>query len=102
METRDPFLIRFSQDSVSAQFRDGTTVEDLAAALKAGEVEPGAVEPIRICLREGNWYTLDNRRLLAFRLAGVDVPVVPATPTETEAQRWKFTTTCEGLKVRIR
>ncbi len=43
-------------------------------------MSPGEVQPIRIFQdEEGNWWTLDNRRLMAFQMAGMDVPVVPAT-----------------------
>jgi hypothetical protein len=51
---------------------------------------------------EGRLYTLDNRRLEAFRRAGLEVPYRMATPDEADSERWKFTTTNQGLSVIVR
>ena len=40
--------------------------------------------PIRLVEREGHLISIDNRRLEAFRRAGVDVPTRMATPAEIE------------------
>ena len=90
----NPNVIRFSQDSIKAGFKDPTfgTIDDLAAGLKNGTVKPGSIEPIRLVERDGNLVSIDNRRLEAFRRAGVDVPTRMATPAEIQQaiQQGKF------------
>ena len=63
----DPNQVRFSQGSVSIRFRDGGTIEDLAQGLKAGRIRSSDVPPLRLVERDGLFFTLDNRRLEAFR-----------------------------------
>lgn len=98
----DPKQVRFSQDSINYRFKNGSTVDELAEALKTGRVRPETTPPIRLVERNGQLYTLDNRRLEAFRRAGLDVPFRMATDEEIAAEAWKFTTTNEGISVRIR
>ena len=62
----------------------------------------GDSEAIRIFERDGKLFTLDNRRLEAFRRAGVDVPVRMATQQEIAEESWKFTTHNDGVSIRIR
>jgi filamentous hemagglutinin len=83
-------------------FRDGTSINDLVEGLRSGRIRPHDVPAIRIFERNGKLYTLDNRRLEAFRRAGVDVPVQMATSQEIAEEAWKFTTPNEGLSIRIR
>jgi hypothetical protein len=100
--TIDPFQVRFSQSTISYRFRDGRTIDDLAEDLRSGRVSPEDVPPVRVSERLGSLYTLDNRRLEAFRRARVDVPYVLATDADVAAEVWKFTTTNEGTSVRVR
>jgi hypothetical protein len=100
--TIDPNEVRFSQRSVSYRFRDGRTIDQLAEGLRIGAVKPAEVPPIRLVARGGRWFTLDNRRLEAFRRAGVEVPFREATAAEVAAEGWKFTTTNEGVSVVVR
>jgi hypothetical protein len=102
LDTISPLRVRFSQRSVSARFRDGRTIDELAELLRAGVVRPEDVEPIRLVVRNDLLFTLDNRRLEAFRRAGLDVPYRMATDDEIAAEAWKFTTADQGLTVRIR
>src|SRR5437660_115383 len=98
----DPHSIRFSQSSISNRFRDGGTIDDLAAGLRSGSIRPEDVPPLRLIEREGCYFTLDNRRLEAFRRANAAIPWRLATPEEVAAESWKFTTTNEGVSVRVR
>src|SRR4051794_21291786 len=102
MPTLDPSQVRFSQSSIRATFRDGTSIDALAAALRTGAVSPDDIPPIRVCLRAGLLFTLDNRRLEAFRRAGLPVPYRMATPEEEASEAWKFTTQNEGTSIRVR
>jgi hypothetical protein len=98
----NPWSIRFSQASIKATFQDGTSIEDLAAGLRSGHIRPYDVPAIRVFERDRKLFTLDNRRLEAFRRAGVDVPVRMASPQEITDEAWKFTTPNEGVSIRIR
>jgi hypothetical protein len=98
----EPKEVRFSQRSVSFQFRDGSTIDDLAQGLQAGRILPSDVPPLRLVERNGLLFTLDNRRLEAFRRAGVNLPWRMATEEEIAADSWKFTTTNQGISVRVR
>lgn len=98
----DPATVRFSQSSVSPSFSSGGSIENLAAGLRSGDIPPGEVPPIRLVERDGNLFTLDNRRLVAFQQAGVSVPYRMATAAEENAEKWKFTTTNAGTSIRIR
>ena len=82
----NPNTIRFSQDSIKAGFQNAAygTIDDLAAGLRSGTVKPSSIEPIRLVEREGHLILIDNRRLEAFRRAGVDVPNRMATPAEIQ------------------
>lgn len=58
----------------SCRFDDGRSVEQLAQGLRNSTIKPAEIPPIRLVVRDGQLFTLDNRRLLAFQTAGVDVP----------------------------
>ena len=98
----DPFQVRFSQHSISRRFKTGETIDDLAIRLRAGRIELASIPPIRVVERRGLLFTLDNRRLEAFRRAGVDIPYRMASAEEAAGEEWKFTTTNDGLSVRVR
>jgi hypothetical protein len=102
MDRIEPSGVRFSQDSIKATFRDGGTIDELADGLRTGAVKPEDVAPIRLFERDGKLFTLDNRRLEAFRRAGVHVPYRMATPEEIQEESWKFTTRNQGLFIRVR
>jgi RHS repeat-associated protein len=102
----DPNLVRFSQDSVKSTFRNGAGVNDAIAALRGpdGASVAARFPPIRLFESEGRLFTLDNRRLLAFSMAGREVPFRMATAAEisqegtrklstTAAQGWGWTIT---------
>jgi hypothetical protein len=98
----DPSTVRFSQSSVSPTFSAGGTINDLAEGLGNGTINPADVPPIRVVQQGEDLVSLDNRRLLAFQMAGVDVPYVMASPEEAAAEAWKFTSTNGGTSIRIR
>jgi hypothetical protein len=101
-ESIDPALVRFSQDSIKGTFKNGGSVDDLAAGLKSGAIKPGDVPPIRVVERDGNLFTLDNRRLEAFRRTGVPIRYRYASPEEAANEAFKFTTRNGGQSVRVR
>jgi hypothetical protein len=101
-KTIDPATVRFSQSSISPNFSAGGSVDDLAAGLRGGTVKAGEVPAIRLVEKEGSRFTLDNRRLEAFRRAETPVPYRMATPEEAAAEAWKFTTKNGGTSIRVR
>lgn len=98
----NPREIRFTQDSISQNFRDGSSVFDLSESLRTGQVIPSDIPPIRVFERDGNLYSLDNRRLAAFQMAGVDVPITAATPAQVARDAFKMTSKTDGQSIRIR
>jgi hypothetical protein len=95
--------IRFTQDSISATFKDGSSVDDLINGLKSGKISPNDVPAIRIFEKDGVIYSLDNRRLYAFKEAGIDnINYVWATPEEIANEAWKMTTNNGGVTIRVR
>jgi len=100
--TVSPTRIRFSQDSATAEFGNGTSISDMANGLKNGTLDPTSVPPIRLVARDGEIFTLDNRRLIAFQEAGVDVPYRMATPEEIAKEGWKFTTSNGGTSIQLK
>jgi len=95
--------IRFSQDSISPSFSNGSLVDDMVTGLKGGTIKPNDVPAIRILEKDGAIFTLDNRRLYAFQEAKVDnIPYRWATPEEIANESWKFTTTNGGTSAKVR
>lgn len=97
----DPFQVRFRQKSIANRFREGRTIEELAEELRSGGINPEDVPPLRLVEINGVYFTLDNRRLEAFRRAGVAIPWRMAAPEEVAAEAWKFTTDNDGKSVQF-
>jgi len=72
--TFDPRRIRTPQDTARSTFRDGRSVAAMAEGLRVGRLKATDVEPVRIVEKDGMIWTLDHRRLIAFREAGVHIP----------------------------
>ena len=98
----DPHTVNFSQSSIKGSFSNGGSVDELAQGLKNGSVDPSSIPPIRLLEKDGQLFTLDNRRLETFRRAGVDIPYKMATSQEIASQGWKFTTRNGGKSIRVR
>jgi hypothetical protein len=74
-DTANPNDILFTQDTVSPNFEDSTTITERVKQLKAGQ-SPDSVPIIKVVEYEGKLWTLGNRRLLMFQNAGVtDIPI---------------------------
>jgi filamentous hemagglutinin len=98
----NPKDIRFTQDSVSSNFKDGQTLQSTIDGLKSGRVSPDDFPPIRVFEKDGAVYSLDNRRLLAASEAGVPIKVVPATAAEVAKEGRKVTTPNKGSIICVR
>ena len=99
----NPKEVRFMQSSIKNQTGEYTVLGN-AEALKAGTLKPEDMPLIRLWKDDdGKIWTLDHRRLAAFRLAELEsVPFVWATEEEVNNQMWKMTTTTDGLTIRLK
>jgi RHS repeat-associated protein len=97
-----PRLVRFSQDSIKSTFKNGASLREMVTGLLDGGIDPSKVPAIRLVDMDGVLYTLDNRRLEAFRRAGMDVPYRMATRQEAAKESWKFTTNNNGRTIQVR
>ena len=71
-----PSDVNFSQPTVSQNFSKNVTINETAAQLRRGDVTPSDIPKIRVVDRDGQLFTLDNRRLAAFQAGGVKkIPV---------------------------
>ena len=98
----DPKSIRFTQNSISRNFKDKRTLQSLVDDLKAGKISADDIPAIRVFEKEGKTFTLDNRRLKAFQEAGVPIRTVKATSEEITNEAWKMTTKTDGLTIKVR
>lgn len=98
----DPNEVRFTQSSVRSHFADGGSIDDLAEALRTGIIKPEEIPPLRLFVKNGVYYSLDNRRLEAFRRAAMPIPFRLATPEEVVAESRKLTTSNDGVSIKIR
>jgi hypothetical protein len=102
MDTMDAKSVRFSQRSIAATFRDGSSADELAVRLRDGTIDPVSLPEIQLIERDGTLYSLDNRRLYAAQQAGVTVRHRMATAEEIRQERYKFTTINDGTSIETR
>lgn len=101
--TMNPHEIRFCQDDISRNFQNNMgSVEELANSLMKGTVKAEQIPPIKLFYSDSLLYSLDNRRLAAFKQANLPIQYEMATYKEVEKFWWKFTTENKGTSIRIR
>ncbi|WP_066913742.1 RHS repeat-associated core domain-containing protein [Millisia brevis] len=100
----DPTEVRFSQDSISHEFRNGQPLQLVVDGLRSGEISPGSFPPIEVVIRDGELFSLDNRRLAVFQMANEEVPyrLIPLDSLTAEFQSRRFSTETMGESVSIR
>ena len=101
-----PSILRFTQCSVGATFRNGVSLVETACALAEGHIALDDIEPIRIVYWENHWWSLDNRRLAVFRLlefVGL-IDLVPVQRVRVSWSEWerKFDTDTFGAEAVVR
>ncbi|EJF9181254.1 RHS domain-containing protein, partial [Salmonella enterica] len=96
----NPKDVRYMQSSIKNQTGEYTVLGN-AEALLNGTLKPSALPPIKIWKDNlGKIWTLDHRRLAAFKLAGLDsVPFKWASPNEVANQMRKMTTKTDGKSI---
>uniref|UniRef100_A0A8W8KB38 Uncharacterized protein n=1 Tax=Magallana gigas TaxID=29159 RepID=A0A8W8KB38_MAGGI len=100
-----PSEIYYSQDSIKNTFDNGQSIYSTLRMCKEDPFEIDLIPRMRVCMKNGKWFTLDNRRLWVFR--GLEesghitlVDVIRVSSDRLTAR--KFTTTNDGVSVRIR
>jgi len=104
-EYANPKNIRYTQDSINGKFKDKSSILKLINGLKNGSISPDSIPPIRVYVKNGKIYSVDNRRLFAFKEAGVKVKITRISKEEWKYQTEtlkKFTTQNDGVSVRVR
>jgi len=99
---RSPQPIRYTQDSIAGTFKNGRTLQQTISDLRAGKLSPDQIPPIRVFQKNGQLFTLDNRRLYVFKAANVKIRTVEATAQEIAAEKFKFTSRNNGVSIRVR
>ncbi len=98
----NPKTIRFTQKSINNEFSNGRTLRSVINDLKVSNISSNDFPPIRVFQRNGQTFTLDNRRLKVFQEAGIRIRTVSATKEEIINEAWKFTTINNGISIHIR
>ena len=99
--------VRFSQNSIAQEFQNGqgSVLQQAAEWARNGE-PPDDLPPIRLFERDGNLFSLDNRRLFTGQMANVDLSYRMATQSEINKElngpKSKFTTANEGTGIEMR
>mmetsp|Transcript_47672 Transcript_47672/g.132934 ORF Transcript_47672/g.132934 Transcript_47672/m.132934 type:complete len:106 (-) Transcript_47672:360-677(-) len=73
----NPQKLMYPQDGISAWFSCGRSVMEAVEQLRSGEVCVEDFPPIKVVQYRGELWSMDNRRLFAFKEAGI---------TEVEAE----------------
>lgn len=103
-----PSEIRYTQDSISRRFQNGTLLEEAVEKLVRGESHIDDFPPIRVFREKGIVYSIDNRRLfvfksLAHRLPHITVPVHwPHWLDGSSVDARKRTNRTGGLEIQVR
>ena len=100
-----PSEIFYSQDSICKKFNNGDTIYSTLNECRDNLLQVDSIPNIRVCPKNGRWYTLDNRRLWGFkrleeegRITDIEVDTVGSGLLTAE----KFTTENGGVSIRIR
>jgi hypothetical protein len=99
----NPKDINFMQSTIKNE-TGGYTVIGNAEAIKSGSLKATDIPLIRVWKDEtGRIWTLDHRRLAAFRIAGSkEIPVQWVSSEIAIKQIWKMTTKSSGASVRLK
>ena len=92
------------QSSIKNTTGDYTVLGNIDA-LKSGDLLPSQLgSPIKVWKdADGVIWSLDHRRLAAFKEAGIsEIPVEWATRAEVKNQAWKMSTKTDGLSIRLK
>ena len=97
----NPQKIRYTQDSISKNFHDGRSVDDMISGLMNGSISPDDVKAIRVFEENGKLYSIDNRRLYAFKQADMDRIKIKRI-SKNQIPPGRRSTPNDGLSIRVR
>ncbi|WP_032927083.1 SpvB/TcaC N-terminal domain-containing protein [Leptospira santarosai] len=102
--TIDPSKVNFSQSSIKNTFTNKThpDINGLSKGLRDGTIKAKNIPPIRLVNKEGQLFSLDNRRLAAFKAAEKNVPYRMATKEEIAKESYKFSSKNNGESIRVK
>jgi uncharacterized protein RhaS with RHS repeats len=99
--TMNPDKIHFMQSSAKNKTGDYTVIDN-ANALSNGTLQPEILK-IKIWKDSNDKiWTLDHRRLAAFKIAKKCVPYEWASQKEIDSQMWKMTTKTGGQTIKLK
>eukprot|EP00434_Breviolum_minutum_P030543 symbB.v1.2.027012.t1/scaffold2631.1/size74421/7 len=97
----NPADIFYTQDSISSKFQCGKLVKRTMELLASRSLDILEIPLIRVFLWDGRWHSQDNRRLWAFKTAGLtSVPVQVVQKESVKSS--KLTTENRGASIRMR
>lgn len=103
--TVSPWSVRTSQNTASWNFKPpfhNTSIGEAAYQLRQGKLSPSQFGPVQIVEKDGMIWSVDNRRILAYRSAGMDIPYAKTSwDALTPAQQSHFTSTTNGGSIII-
>ena len=68
--------LRFSQAGISDRFRNGRRILSIMHGLRDNKIRVQSLPLIKVFLKDGQWFSADNRRLWCFKETGLErVPV---------------------------
>lgn len=100
-----PSEIFFSQDSIKEKFDNGHTIYSTVSVCKKHPYVINKIPKMRVCKKDGKWYSLNNRRLWVFRKLEADGDIKDVRVMQVNNARLtteKFTTRNGGESVNIR
>ncbi|WP_269765837.1 RHS repeat-associated core domain-containing protein, partial [Burkholderia ubonensis] len=99
--TIDPSQVHFMQSSAKNVTGDYTVLGN-AQALQDGTLDPNILKTKIWKDGAGKLWTLDHRRLAAFKLARKCMPYQMASKDEVDNQMWKMSTKNGGASIRLK
>ena len=100
-----PTEIRFMQNSISANFRTGQSVNRTIGDIEKGRISVEDLPMIRVVRKYGNYYAFDNRRLYVYRVLEhrgiLDTLEVEQAPSRMFKKKY-FTTTNNGASIKVK
>ncbi|SSW82558.1 RhsD protein [Klebsiella pneumoniae] len=99
--TLDPSTVHFMQSSAKNQTGDYTVLGN-AESLKSGTLDANVLRAKVWKDSSGKIWTLDHRRLAAFKLAKKCMPITWASAQEVDQQMWKMSTKNGGTSMRLK
>uniref|UniRef100_A0A0L8HH82 Uncharacterized protein n=1 Tax=Octopus bimaculoides TaxID=37653 RepID=A0A0L8HH82_OCTBM len=105
-----PSEIRYTQHKIRGRFQNRYCchhpyIGDLVDSIVAGDTKISSIQKITVVLHNGNYYSLDNRRLWVFKQVeerGYCSEIEVGVSQEYLEGNSKFSTTTEGKTISVR